>query len=101
MAVSYLSRLVIVHAIASRLGQRPTATRKPRVFVMGAPGHGQTGNLNDLNAEKAYRVMTAHLNTVAGNEMLVLDAAERYPAPCRVRAQPRSGQEQHPQQPHG
>lgn len=80
MAVSYLSRLVILHRIAARLGQqRPTATMKPRVFVMGAPGHGATGNLDDLNTEKAYRAMTAHTNTIAGNEILVLDAAERYP----------------------
>ncbi|MFI1030461.1 SDR family NAD(P)-dependent oxidoreductase [Streptomyces sp. NPDC020951] len=80
MAVSYLSRFVILHGIAARLGQRrPTATMKPRVFVMGAPGRGQAGNPEDLNAEKAYGAMSAHMNTIAGNEMLVLDAAERYP----------------------
>jgi NAD(P)-dependent dehydrogenase (short-subunit alcohol dehydrogenase family) len=80
LAVSYLNRLVIVREIAARLGtQRPQGEPKPRVFVMGYPGAGQTGTLDDLNAEKSYRAMTAHMNTVAGNEMLVLDGARRYP----------------------
>lgn len=80
MAVSYLSRLVILQAIAPRLGQQlPAGHPRPRVFVMGYPGTGQAGRLGDLNAEKSYSAMGVHMNTVAGNEMLVLDAARRYP----------------------
>lgn len=80
MAVSYLSRLVIVREIGPRLGkQRPAAPMKPRVFIMGFPGTGQAGKLDDLNAEKSYSRWAVHMNTVAGNEMLVLDAAKRYP----------------------
>jgi NAD(P)-dependent dehydrogenase (short-subunit alcohol dehydrogenase family) len=80
MAVSYLSRLVLLRELAPRLGTvRRAATTKPRVFVMGYPGTGQAGTLGDLNAEKSYSAMTVHMNTVAGNEMLVLDAAKRYP----------------------
>jgi NAD(P)-dependent dehydrogenase (short-subunit alcohol dehydrogenase family) len=80
MAVSYLSRLVILREIAPRLGkERLSARPKPRVFIMGYPGTGQAGSVDDLNAEKAYRPMPVHMNTVAGNEMLVLDAAKRYP----------------------
>ena len=80
MAISYLSRLVIVREIAPRLGKdRPVARMKPRVFIMGFPGIGQTGRLDDLNAEKSYGRWAVHMNTVAGNEMLVLDAAKRYP----------------------
>ncbi|MDI3285622.1 SDR family NAD(P)-dependent oxidoreductase [Polyangium sp. 15x6] len=79
MAVSYLSRLVILREIAPRLGKdRPAAPMKPRVFIMGFPGTGQAGTLDDLNAEKSYSAMPVHMNTVAGNEMLVLDAAKRY-----------------------
>jgi NAD(P)-dependent dehydrogenase (short-subunit alcohol dehydrogenase family) len=79
-AVSYLSRLVILRAIAPRLGRdRQGARMKPRVFVMGFPGTGQAGVLDDLNAEKSYNAFPVHMNTVAGNEMLVLDAARRYP----------------------
>lgn len=79
MAVSYLSRLVILREIAPRLGKdRPEAKMKPRVFIMGFPGSGQAGTLDDLNAEKDYGAMRVHMNTVAGNEMLVLDAAKRY-----------------------
>lgn len=79
MAVSYLSRLVILREIAPRLGKdRPGAQLKPRVFIMGYPGTGQIGTLDDLNAEKSYSAMPVHMNTVAGNEMLVLDAAKRY-----------------------
>jgi hypothetical protein len=46
---------------------------------MGYPGIGQAGTLGDLNAEKSYSAMPVHMNTVAGNEMLVLEAATRYP----------------------
>jgi NAD(P)-dependent dehydrogenase (short-subunit alcohol dehydrogenase family) len=80
MAVSYLSRLVLLRALAPRLGTGRAATsRRPRVFVMGYPGAGQAGTLEDLNAERSYGAMKVHMNTVAGNEMLVLDAARRYP----------------------
>jgi NAD(P)-dependent dehydrogenase (short-subunit alcohol dehydrogenase family) len=84
MAVSYLSRLVIVREIAERLGKNrltggPKGGPKPRIFVMGYPGTGQIGTVDDLNAERSYGTMAAHMNTVAGNEALVLDAARRYP----------------------
>jgi NAD(P)-dependent dehydrogenase (short-subunit alcohol dehydrogenase family) len=80
MAVSYLSRLVILRAIGPRLGKgRPAAQMKPRVFIMGYPGTGQPGTPDDLNAEKSYKAMATHMNTVAGNEILVLDSAKRYP----------------------
>jgi NAD(P)-dependent dehydrogenase (short-subunit alcohol dehydrogenase family) len=81
MAVSYLSRLVILREIAPRLGTgRPPGATKPRVFVMGFPGTGQVGEpIDDLNAERGYDAMKVHMNTVAGNEILVLDAARRYP----------------------
>ena len=52
---------------------------KPRIFIMGFPGAGQSGKLDDLNAEESYSRWAVHMNTVAGNEMLVLDAAKRYP----------------------
>lgn len=80
LAVSYLNRLVILNAIALRLGaQRTQPSMKPRVFITGYPGTGQIGTTDDLNAEKSYKAFPAHMNTVAGNEMLVLDAAKRYP----------------------
>jgi NAD(P)-dependent dehydrogenase (short-subunit alcohol dehydrogenase family) len=80
MAVSYLSRLTILREIAPRLGKaKPAAGTKPRVFVMGFPGVGQAGNVSDLNSEQSYGRWAAHMNTVAGNEILVLDAAKRYP----------------------
>ena len=80
IAVSYLSRLVIVGEIAPRLGKgRPATSTKPRVFIMGFPGTGQAGTPDDLNAEKSYSAFPAHMNTVAGNEILVLDAVKRYP----------------------
>ncbi|KAF1710146.1 SDR family NAD(P)-dependent oxidoreductase [Pseudoxanthomonas sacheonensis] len=80
LAVSYLNRLVILRAIAPRLGtRRPLSSVKPRVFLVGYPGGGQIGAPDDLNSEKSYKAMPAHMNTVAGNEMLVLDAAKRWP----------------------
>ncbi len=80
MAISYLNRLVMLREIAPRLGNaRPAGGMQPRVFIMGYPGAGQIGTLGDLNAEHSYSAMTIHMNTVAGNEMLVLDSAKRYP----------------------
>lgn len=76
MAVSYLSRRVIMQALADRLGHaRP---HNARVFIMGYPGSGKPGTLGDLNAEREYRAMEVHMNTVAGNEMLVLDTAAKH-----------------------
>ncbi|GGA52705.1 SDR family NAD(P)-dependent oxidoreductase [Dyella nitratireducens] len=81
LAVSYLNRLVMLHAIAPQLGtRRVQSAMKPRVFLMGYPGGGQIGTFDDLNAEKSYKAFPVHMNTVAGNEMLVLDAAKRYPS---------------------
>ncbi|MBL9037116.1 MAG: hypothetical protein JNG84_01255, partial [Archangium sp.] len=80
LAVSYLSRLAIVRELGARLGKgRPATAPKPRVFVMGFPGTGQKGDADDLNAEQVYTAMATHMNTVAGNEALVLDSAQRYP----------------------
>lgn len=76
IAVSYLSRLVIMREIVPRLGKHRANTKmKPRIFIMGFPGTGQIGNYDDLNAENSYKAMSVHMNTVAGNEMLVLDGA--------------------------
>ena len=64
---------------ADWMSPRPAGERRPRVFVMGAPGTGQVGALDDLNAEQKYESMKVHMNTVAGNEALVHVAAKRYP----------------------
>lgn len=79
LAVSFLNRRVILNAVGSRLGaERNAAARKPRVFLVGYPGSGQVGSYDDLNAERSYKAMPAHMNTVAGNEMLVLESAKRW-----------------------
>lgn len=80
LAISYLSRLAVVREVAARLGTgRTHPSLRPRVFVMGFPGTGQAGDIEDFNSERAYDAFAAHMNTVAGNEALVLDAAVRYP----------------------
>ncbi|CAE8675354.1 unnamed protein product, partial [Polarella glacialis] len=77
LAVSYISRFVILRELSERLGtNRP---RRPRVFVMGGPGLGEKGNPADLNAENSYSRFLQHGKTVAVNEALVLDAAARFP----------------------
>lgn len=35
-------------------------------------------NVEDLNSDRSYGRMKAHMNTVAGNEALVYEGAERY-----------------------
>ncbi|MDQ3239399.1 MAG: SDR family NAD(P)-dependent oxidoreductase [bacterium] len=79
LAISYLNRFVILREIAPRLGKGQSSRKiKPRVFIWGFPGTNQTGNPDDLNAQKSYSAMPVHMNTVAGNEILVLDSAKRY-----------------------
>lgn len=80
LAISYLNRRAILQQIAQRLGSGRTRPQfKPRVFLMGYPGSGQIGSADDLNSEKSYKAMPVHMNTVAGNEMLVLESAALYP----------------------
>src|SRR5690606_9934407 len=75
MAVSYLNRLVMLREMAPRLGiSRPDGSPRPRVFIMGFPGAGQVGRLGDLNSERSYKGNPVHMNTVAGNEMLAMQA---------------------------
>jgi hypothetical protein len=49
---------------------------------MGSPGTGAIGNPDDLNSEQNYRTMVAHDNTIAGNEILVLGAKDRFRGPA-------------------
>lgn len=77
LAVSYISRFVILHELSERLGKN--RSKRPRVFVMGGPGIGEKGNPADLNAEKSYSRFPQHGKTVAANEAMVLDAAARFP----------------------
>jgi NAD(P)-dependent dehydrogenase (short-subunit alcohol dehydrogenase family) len=80
LAVSYLSRLAVLREVAPRLGTgRASGAPAPRVFVMGFPGTGEVGDADDLNSERTYAATSAHMQTVAGNEALVLDAVRRYP----------------------
>ena len=83
VAISYLSRLAVLQGLSPRLGSaRANGARRPRVFVMGSPGTGTIGNPDDLNSEQNYKSMTAHDNTIAGNEILVLGAKDRFPGPA-------------------
>ena len=83
VAISYLSRLAVLQGLSRRLGSaRANGARRPRVFVMGSPGAGTIGNPDDLNSEQNYTSMMAHDNTIAGNEILVLGAKDRFPGPA-------------------
>lgn len=68
LAVSYLSRFVILKYLVPRL------KKGARVFIMGFPGaNTKDFKIDDLNSEKGYSNLGfTHLNTVAGNEALVL-----------------------------
>lgn len=80
LAVSYLNRLVMLRELGPRLGRGRAAGRaKPRVVMVAYPGSGQIGTPDDLNSEQSYKAFAAHMNTVAGNEILLLEGAERWP----------------------
>ena len=81
MAVSALSRFVLLRELAGRLGtNRSEGKPKPRVFVWGFPGKNRKATLNDFNSQSNYVWKTAHSNGVVVNEVLVLDGATRYRA---------------------
>jgi NAD(P)-dependent dehydrogenase (short-subunit alcohol dehydrogenase family) len=80
LATSYLNRFVMLRTLAPRLGiGRATSASPARVFVMGFPGTQRPGDPDDLNSERGYERMAAHMNTVAANEALVLHAARSWP----------------------
>ncbi len=68
MAVSFLSRKVVIDEISGRLGSSTNGGQdsKPRVFIMGFPGKNELGYIEDMNAEKSYAALKVHMNTVAG-----------------------------------
>lgn len=72
-AVSFLNRLVILDALC------PVLKNGTKILVWGYPGFNQKGNLDDLNSDKNYSAMSAHMNTVAGNEILVNVFSKHYP----------------------
>jgi len=97
-----LSRLAILQGLSPRLGSaRDADAPRPRVFIMGSPGTGEIGNPDDLNSETNYQALVAHGNTLAGNEILVLGAKDRFPGPAFFGLGPYPRQNRHPQQPLG
>ncbi|KAH3675801.1 hypothetical protein WICPIJ_009254 [Wickerhamomyces pijperi] len=86
MAVSYLNRYVLLRNFLPVLSSSSTESKSAnklgftrRVVLFGYPGNGQLGTIEDLNQEKSYSFMKAHMNTVAGNEALVKYIRLKYP----------------------
>ena len=71
LAISYLSRLVILKYLSPRLKE------KARIFIMGFPGSNGPYKLDDLNSEKSYEGMFgfSDFNAIVSNEALVIDLA--------------------------
>lgn len=77
LAMSFLNRVTITQILAPKMKKRENPLGfGPRIFVMGFPGVGILGTADDLNQEKSYSFISAHKNTIAGNEALVLAGAE-------------------------
>lgn len=82
LAVSYLNRLAMTDILAPKMnsaGMKNSLGFAPRIFVMGFPGAGNLGEIDDINMDKSYGLWKAHMNTVAGNEALVVAGAKEYP----------------------
>lgn len=70
IAISYLSRYVILQKLVPRLA------KNSRVFIVGFPGSNNEYQVDDLNSEKKYVGFgITHFTTVVANEALVLDWA--------------------------
>jgi NAD(P)-dependent dehydrogenase (short-subunit alcohol dehydrogenase family) len=78
LQISYLSRFILLNRFVKdgvlEGGQK-------RVFVMGYPGNDtKATSLEDINFDRTpYKQFPAHMNTVVFNEMLVKEAARRFP----------------------
>jgi hypothetical protein len=80
MAISYLSRYVIIQELAEKLNaEGATKTTKPRIFVWAGPGVDIPGDPDDLGSDRNRDHWPTHMNTVAANEAVVLGGAARYP----------------------
>lgn len=57
----------------------PRLKKNCRVFIVGFPGSSGPFRIEDLNAEKSYEggAGFVHMNTVCGNEALVIDSASK------------------------
>jgi NAD(P)-dependent dehydrogenase (short-subunit alcohol dehydrogenase family) len=75
MAISYLSRVVILKYLTPRL--KPNS----RVFIMGFPGGNvDKYKIDDLNFEQSYEggmMGTTQATSIVGNEAMVLDYASK------------------------
>jgi len=77
LASGFLTRLVVLDRIHQRLAG--TSSRL-RIVLRARAGQGYLGAVADLNqAYSYYSPERCRRNAVAGNEALVLGAAERYP----------------------
>jgi NAD(P)-dependent dehydrogenase (short-subunit alcohol dehydrogenase family) len=81
-AVSFLSRFYMARLLAQSKTLKATPTRKPRVFVMGFPGHEGAPQLDDFNWENKtnWQPWAAHMNGVIGNDALVQKLAAFHPS---------------------
>lgn len=80
MAVSYLSRSVMVREMAPVIGSaRTDGSSTPRTCVMGFPGGPREATPENFNSERPCDWESAHTNTVVGNQALVLDSADQCP----------------------
>ncbi|KAJ3252709.1 hypothetical protein HK103_001322 [Boothiomyces macroporosus] len=82
MAVSCLSRFAILKHFVSKkfAANRFDKKVKPRLFLMGFPGKDITvEDVDDMNSEKKYSLMNAHMNTVVANDAFVTYFAKALP----------------------
>ena len=81
MAISYLSRLVHPARASPRVSEGPAGGSDEAARVRhGLPGYRASRHARRPQCrEVLQRAWAVHMNTVAGNEMLVLDSAKRYP----------------------
>lgn len=82
-AVSFLSRFYMARLLAQSKTLKATSpTRKPRVFVMGFPGHEGPPQMDDFNWENTtnWQPWAAHMNGVIGNDALVEKMAKFHPS---------------------
>jgi len=82
LAVSYLSRHVIVHELLHNGFDKARAnSQKPRIFLVGGPGVSLiTPDIEDINWENKFDATSAHMNTHLFNEAIVHHLANQYPS---------------------
>jgi len=78
MAISFLSRFVLMQRLG-KLKTEGALDPSLRITIVGFPGaSNEIKDIDDLNAEKEYKIFSQHLKTAVANEVMTIQYATTF-----------------------